>query len=410
MYFFSLGITVLAALSGLEWLARNLLAFPVWRRAFHLDDNYPSNDSAASVFVSVVIACKDEELNIEYCAKDILTQDHENFELILIDDRSADNTREIIKKIASEDNRVRTVFIDKLPDGWCGKNHAMQKGIDIAKSNWLIMSDADCKWYNPKLISKAISYTFDENADMVTLLPTLKMRSFWEKLLLPVCGGILMIWFPPKKVNNPRKKQAFANGQFMLISKKAYTNIGEHEAIKGSLIEDIDFARNIKRNSLTLRFAPTRNMFSVRMYSNLADIIRGWVRIFIGAFQTFGGLLSALGVLIGRGATPMVTCLLCVIMCLTNQECHSIWFIGSIVSSMALGLQLLMMTRFYHHTGAPAVMGMIYHFTILIVSYIICKTIGKLLPGSSIKWRDTVYDSSKHAGKYTLFYAMLCNV
>ncbi len=392
MYLLALITAVLAAVTGLEWLARNILAFPVWKRAFHLDPGYTYRAPAPSVRLSVVVACKDEEKNIKQCARHILRQDYANFELVLVDDRSSDGTRRIIENLAREDDRVRTVAIDELPDGWCGKNHAMQRGIEAADGEWIAMTDADCSLRNPCMLSQAMAYAAGENADMVTLLPTLRMVGFWEKLLLPVCAGILLIWFPPKKVNDPAKKQAFANGQFMLMSREAYETVGRHETVKGSLIEDIDIARQVKRHGLHLRFAPTRDLFEVRMYSSLRAIVNGWIRIFMGAFRSLSGLLAELAILVGRGLTPLLTTILAWSMYLGHVGVGDTWMLCGIIATSALVLQLVMMVRYYHHAGDPPLLGLLYPFTTCVISGILVMTICKLLPGAKITWRDTVYD------------------
>lgn len=393
MYLFALITAVLAAVTGLEWLARNILAFPVWKRAFHLDPGYASPAAVPSVRLSVVVACKDEEDTIEDCARHILRQDYDNFELVLVDDRSSDGTRRIIEHLAREDDRVRTVTIDELPEGWCGKNHAMQRGIEAADGEWIAMTDADCSLRNPCMLSKAMAYAAGEHADMVTLLPTLQMVGFWEKLLLPVCAGILLIWFPPKKVNDPRRKQAFANGQFMLMTREAYETIGRHEAVKGSLIEDIDIARRVKDRGLHLRFAPTRDLFEVRMYSSLRALVNGWIRIFIGAFRSLRGLLAELAILLGRGLAPLLTTILGWTMYLGHVGAGDTWMLCGIIATAALLLQLVMMVRYYRHAGAPPALGLLYHFTTCVVSAILVMTMCKLLPGATITWRDTVYDA-----------------
>ena len=382
----------MAAATGLEWLLRNILAFPVWKRMFHLDSEYGNGGIPhPAPLVSVVVAAKDEEDNIEKCVAGIITQDYENLQIILVNDRSTDRTGEIIDRLASENSQIQAMHIDKLPKGWCGKNHAMQHGIAASTGLWIAMTDADCSLNSSRMLTSVIKYATDEDADMVTLMPTLETYTFWERLLLPVCAGILMIWFPPKKVNNPDKKQSFANGQFMLIKRSAYTAVGTHEAIKGSLIEDIDLARMIKKSGHNLRFVLTKGLFSVRMYSSLNQIARGWTRIFIGAFTTIPFLLAELGVLIGRGLIPLATCITSWIMYAGQYGPGHIVTICVILSTAALLLQLVMMCRFYHHTCTSAPYGLLYPFTCSVISGIIIKTLWIMSTGGHISWRGTEY-------------------
>jgi cellulose synthase/poly-beta-1,6-N-acetylglucosamine synthase-like glycosyltransferase len=392
LYWFAVIITLITSAVGIEWLVRNFLAFPVWRRAFHLGPDYSSGmPPDPPPPVSIVVAARDEEENIEQCVEMILAQDYPELELIVVDDRSSDSTGEIIDRLATVDTRMRAMHIRELPEGWCGKNHAMQAGIAEAKHDWIAMTDADCRLHSRAMITSVMRYAGAEGADMVSLLPTLEAHSFWERLLLPVCGGMLMIWFPPKKVSDPSSKRAFANGQFMLIRREAYEAVGTHEAIKGSLIEDIDLARNIKLQQMSLRFAPTRDLFRVRMYSSLEEIVRGWTRIFIGSFRRLHALLAALGVLLGRGLTLTVITALGWAMAASGAQPDQWWLACAMIATVSLATQLVMTCRFYKHARLSWAYGLAYPFTALVISGILLKTICKLRPGGKITWRDTVY-------------------
>lgn len=363
---------------------------------FHLREDYAESASAdleKAPAVSVVIAAKDEEHHIGACVESVLKQDYPNFEVVVIDDRSDDRTAEIVREISRRDSRVRLIQVVHLPAGWCGKNHAMQRGIETVENDYILMTDADCRFTSTKTISAAMKYLTDNDADMLSLIPDLEMKSFWEHMLQPVLGGILMIWFPPDKVCNPKKPHAFANGQFMLMNRKSYQQIGSHEAIKGSLIEDMDLARGIKRSGRKLLFRQSEGLFSVRMYSSRAQIVRGWVRIFTGVFQHLGAMLKALGVLWGRGLTPTVTTILSwSLLCATGNK---IWLSPSIACSVGLLFQLIMMYRYYKFNKAGKFFGLIYPFTSFFCGTILIRAMLTLREGANIIWRDTVYQADQ---------------
>ena len=62
---------------------------------------------------------------------------------MLIDDRSDDGTGEIVDRIADSDARVRPVHVVELPEGWLGKVHALDQGVQRATGDYLLMMDAD---------------------------------------------------------------------------------------------------------------------------------------------------------------------------------------------------------------------------------------------------------------------------
>ncbi len=387
-------LTILAGLVGLEWVVRNILALKVWSGSFHLTEGYktpPTEDEQQAPLLSIVVAAKDEESNIEGCLRSLLDQDYPNFELIVVNDRSSDRTGDIIKRIAEEDPRVRVLHIAELPDGWCGKNHAMQRGIELAGGEWICMTDADCRHTSPRTMSLAMQYARHHRSDLLSLLPTMEMGSFWEYFLQPISIGVMMIWFPPTRVNNPAKSHAYANGMFMLIRRDAYDAIGAHEAIKGSLIEDMDMARRIKSSGLKLQMAPTRGLISVRMYTSLAEFRRGWVRIFLGSFQSVGRLLGALLVLVGRGLTPTLTTAVGLAAFASGAAPGGWWLTCGVVGAASLLAQLVMTARFYRYAGAPWLLGLLYPFGCSAVSAILIETMFRLRPGAKIVWKDTSY-------------------
>lgn len=387
-------VTSLAAGVGLEWIARNLLALRFWRAMFHLQADYPITlETWPSL--SVVVPARDEQSNIESCLTSLLAQDYPDLEVIAVNDRSTDDTGRIARDIAARDSRLRVVEIASLPDGWCGKNHAMQGGIEQAGGEWILMHDADCRQVCPGTLRLAMQYAVDTQADMVSLLPEHQYESFWERYLLPVLTGVLMIWFRPSRVNNPRRREAFANGMFMLIRRQAYEAIGTHQAVRGSLIEDIDIARLVKGRGLKLQVAPSTGLFTVRMYISLAQIVRGWERIFVGAFRSVWGLTKALGVLVGRGLTPAVTACIGWVMVAAGAAPAWWWQVAAIVGSVSLLAQLIMAARFFSHLKSRWVYGLTYPVACVIVSVLLIKAMFKLRPGGRIIWRDTVYHITK---------------
>ena len=391
MNIFAMIILTLGAVSGFEWLMRNLLALAVWKRMFHLRADYKSQATLPKL--SVVVAAKDEQDNIANCINSLLKQDYPDFEIVVIDDRSDDDTAKIVRDIAKIDSRVRLVQVVSLPAGWCGKNHAMQRGIETVTSDYILMTDADCTFNSDKTLRVAMQYMIDNDADMLSLTPTLKMHSFWERLLQPVLGGVLMIWFSPGKVCNPKKPHAFANGQFMMMKRSSYQAIGSHEAIKGSLIEDMDLARNIKSSGHKLLFRQSEDLFAVRMYSNRAQIVRGWIRIFTGVFQTFIPKLKALIVLWGKGLTPFVTSLISLIMfAIVGGD---LWAKSAIICSAGLVTQLIMMVRYYKFNQAGKWYGLIYPFASLYAGLILVKSMLTLRSGAKIIWRGTTYEADQ---------------
>ena len=105
-----------------------------------------SSNSDYLPFVSVVIAARNEEGNIERCIDALKKQDYSNklFEVIIINDRSTDNTAEIIAGKTDSVSNFLTLTIKDLPVNTSPKKFALQKGIEASKGEIILTTDADC--------------------------------------------------------------------------------------------------------------------------------------------------------------------------------------------------------------------------------------------------------------------------
>ncbi|WP_298951202.1 glycosyltransferase [uncultured Nonlabens sp.] len=94
--------------------------------------------------VSVIVCSKNEQKNLKKLVPKLLEQDHPNFELILINDASYDNTKDVIEGFMSQDARVKMVDVVNNESFWGNKKYALTLGIKKAVNDHLIFIDADC--------------------------------------------------------------------------------------------------------------------------------------------------------------------------------------------------------------------------------------------------------------------------
>jgi chlorobactene glucosyltransferase len=231
--------------------------------------------------VAVLIPAKDEAGQIEACVNSVLAQDYPNFEINVIDDRSTDGTGEILDRIAAKDSRLRVVHLkDDLPHGWGGKSWALHNGLLQANGDWLLFVDADVL-LEPDVMSATIGRAVERKYDLVSLLPTFTSGTFAESLLQPLAGAATTAMFVVSWTNSDKRKtSAFANGQYLCVRREAYEAIGGHEAIRGTLSEDVALARKLKLAGFRPRLGWGDSWATVRMYQGFGAIFRGWSRNF----------------------------------------------------------------------------------------------------------------------------------
>lgn len=111
--------------------------------------------------VSVIIAARNEEKNLAALLEALITQDHQAFEVIIVNDRSNDDTGKIIETYSARHPQFRSISISALPDGWNGKKYALFKATEIAQNQILLFTDADCKPESNQWISEmARNFTY----------------------------------------------------------------------------------------------------------------------------------------------------------------------------------------------------------------------------------------------------------
>jgi chlorobactene glucosyltransferase len=387
----SVVLSVLCGFTLAVWLSRHAMIFLEKRQGFILTQEYGKCQADQQPHISVVVAAKDEEAVIRTCVSSMLEQNYPNFDLTVANDRSGDRTGQIVAELAKEDSRLRLVNIQTLPEGWCGKSNAMQQAIAQTRGEWICMIDADCRQTSPRSLSSAIAYAQDQKADMLSVLPTLEMKGFWENIVQPVCGGIMIIWFNPARVNSDRRKEAYANGAFMLIRRGAYQAVGTHEAIKDRINEDMHLAQRIKQAGLRLRVVRNNGLYVVRMYTSLRQIVRGWGRIFFGTFGSFRRIVISLAVLTVMGLMPYVSLALAGAALAAGVAAASFWRVTLVLAGLAVLAQLTVIYRFYGLVGARQRLFWSYPIGCAVGMVCLGVSLSKLRKGAAITWRGTSY-------------------
>lgn len=233
--------------------------------------------------VTIMIPAKDEGERIRACIESALGQDYSRFEVIAVDDRSTDNTGAVMDDLATRNPTMRVIHITQPPaPGWTGKNNACNTAAGQATGEWLLFVDSDVV-LEPDVLSASMAVVLRKKFDLISLLPRLESHSLWESLLVPLAAGAASSMYLISLTNTQHVKTAFANGQFLMISRAAYDAIGRHEVVRDRYCEDVEIARLVKEKGLRPRVSWGKEFCAVRMYSSLEGIIRGWSRIYYAA-------------------------------------------------------------------------------------------------------------------------------
>src|SRR6185369_2740694 len=106
---------------------------------------------------SVVVPACNEARTIERALTSLLAQDYPDLEIVLVDDRSSDETGAIIEHLAASDRRISAIHVRELPAGWLGKVHALQRGLERARGELVLFTDADIH-FAPGALRRAVAW------------------------------------------------------------------------------------------------------------------------------------------------------------------------------------------------------------------------------------------------------------
>jgi chlorobactene glucosyltransferase len=229
-------------------------------------------------FVSILIPARDEETNIGACLESLRRQDYPSFEILVLDDSSSDNTRNVVAGIAAKDERIRLVEGEPLPAGWAGKPFACHQLAKQASGDWFLFIDADTI-HTASMLRTTMGLALEERASLLSGFPRQLAASLPQKIAIPVLYFVILSWLPLWWLQNSRKpRPSLAIGQFLLFPREEYQRIGGHEAVKSRILEDVWLGMEVKRHGgrhIAIDLSP---VVSCHMYRNVGAMWEGFVK------------------------------------------------------------------------------------------------------------------------------------
>lgn len=338
--------------------------------------------------VSIVVPARNEIHNIDRCLDGLRAQTglSGRWSIIVVDDDSQDGTAAAVERCSAADSRVRLVSAGVLPEGWIGKPHACWRGALLAEGEWLCFVDADVR-AAPQLVAAALAAAEAQGIDMLSLHPLQELGSFWERTIMP--AGLLVL--ACAKSLGAGAEDA-VNGQFLLIRRTVYFQVGGHSAVRFEIAEDKALAARVKQAGFELRVLAAERLARTRMYRNFASL---WEGLSKNATEVLGGPIVTLA----AGAAAFVfgwASLLAppAIIAAALREPSPAAVTGTALGLLGLAVVIGIQCATARHFRIPAAFGLIFALGYSAVACLACNGVLSSLNGR-VTWKQRTYQLAK---------------
>ncbi len=228
--------------------------------------------------VSIIVPTLNEAHRIEPCLQGLSQQGKEVREILIVDSRSTDGTREKVEAFAQQDSRIRLITDDPLPPGWVGRPWALHTGYleSSPESQWIMGVDADTE-PQPGLTA-AVLHEAEKGYDLLSLSPRFRLFFPGEWWLQPALLMTLIYRFDSAGVRLSEPERVMANGQCFCCRRSVLSAVNGYTSAANSFCDDVTLARRIAAAGYRVSFLDGAKVISVRMYEGAAETWREWGR------------------------------------------------------------------------------------------------------------------------------------
>lgn len=337
--------------------------------------------------VSVIVPARDEERNIRDCVASLLEQNYPNYRVIVVDDGSTDATPHILDEMRQthpHGTRLRVSRVERLPEGWAGKPHALHTGAAVADGEWLLFTDADTR-HEPNALRTAVRLARERDLDLLSFGTTQDLPDFWGRVLMPLAYLGISLQYPVRQVNDPRSPVAIANGQYILIRTAMYRRIGGYASprLRATVLDDRDLAQEVKRAHGRLELVDGRTLVQTRMYHGLREQWDGWSKNAYAGSR--GGPLFFLLMIAGLPAV----CIAPFVLLLAGLFGRKVSV--TLAGTLPVGAILAYRTRLDQQLGVPWRYAWTHPLAAAIFTGILARSFWSKWSGRGVDWRGRTY-------------------
>ncbi|MEL0652481.1 glycosyltransferase [Algibacter sp. TI.3.09] len=263
--------------------------------------------SSKKLPVSVIVCAKNEAENLKAFIPSIINQDYPEFEIVLINDGSHDDTLDVIEEFAKTNDNIKIVNVKNIEAFWGNKKYALTLGIKASKHDYLLFTDADCQPVSKYWIKDMSAYFSNKKSIVLGYGGYSKVKySFLNKLIRFETVMTAVQYFSFAKIGLPY----MGVGRNLAYAKTEFFNAnGFIQHIKVRSGDDDLFINQVANSKNTaISFSPNSFTTSVpkssfkawykqkRRHVSTAQLYKSKHKILLGLFYVSNVLFWLLGI------------------------------------------------------------------------------------------------------------------
>jgi cellulose synthase/poly-beta-1,6-N-acetylglucosamine synthase-like glycosyltransferase len=328
--------------------------------------------------VSIIVAARNEQRNIREALQSLLNLSYPEYELIVVNDRSEDDTQTILEQMSASQPRLKLLQISELPSGWLGKNHALWAGSQQATGELLLFTDADIIM-EPTVLNRTVTFLVRNRIDHLAATPLMTMPTAFLGMFGAAFVIIFSLFVRPWKARDPRSRFHIGIGAFNLVRTQVYRNIGGHVPIRLRPDDDIKLGKLLKKEGYRQDVVYGSDYLAVEWYASTGELIRGLEK---NAFS--GADYSILLVLAGAFINLMCNVWPFLALVTTSGATQGIY-----LATVTIILLMVADSARFHKMPSWYALG--YPLVSALFVYIMLRTMTLNILQGGINWRGTFY-------------------
>jgi cellulose synthase/poly-beta-1,6-N-acetylglucosamine synthase-like glycosyltransferase len=348
---------------------------PLARTSDTLDGAWP--------LVSVIIPALNEASTIEDALRSKLTVDYPALEIVVVNDRSTDETGAILDRLAAEDSRVTAVHIAALPDGWLGKVHALHVGAACAKGELLVFSDADVH-FEKSALKRAVRSMRDGGFAFLTLFPQFLSVGLVVDATVVAFARIVASGLRVWDAENPTKKHAIGVGAFSMVARDAFARTEGFAWLKCEIADDVALAMLLKQSGARCGVRDGAGFISLTFYPSIVAMVRAVEKQGFSIIGQFSFVRTVL----------LSTLPLAVEWVLVLAFVPEVPMAARVIAGSAGAMQLVVGLLAARTSRLPLAAGVLAPVGMSILAFAMLRSAAMAFVHGGVRWRGTVYPSA----------------